>query len=118
MAISLGESDPVGYPLGADTRIEGGRDSGGDMHAVVVDPAACRLYETWDSRSNGDGTWSAGSGAIFDLNSNALRTNGWTSADAAGLPILPGLARYEEVPGHLAQQVVSAAKQDEEAVKA
>lgn len=85
-----------GYPLGDDTRIEGGRDSGGDMHAVVVDRDACRLYETWDSRES-DGRWTAGSGAIWSLTSNALRADGWTSADAAGLPILPGLLRWGEL---------------------
>jgi hypothetical protein len=90
------ESDRVGYPLGVDTRIEGGRDSGGDMHAVVVDPAACRLYETWDTTEAG-GRWRAGSGATWSLRSDALRPEGWTSADAAGLPIYPGLLRYDEV---------------------
>ena len=91
-----GESDRVGYPFGADTRIEGGRNSGGDMHAVVVDQDACRLYETWDTRER-DGRWTAGSGATWSLKSNSLRPNTWTSADAAGLPILPGLLRWNEV---------------------
>lgn len=90
------ESDKVAYPFGADTLIEGGAGSGGDMHAVVVDAATCRLYETWDTRQSG-AKWLAGSGATWDLRSNALRTAGWTSADAAGLPILPGLLRYDEV---------------------
>jgi hypothetical protein len=90
------ESDRVGYPLGADTRIEGGRDSGGDMHAIVVDRSACRLYETWDT-TDPDGHWRAGSGATWSLRSDALRPDGWTSADAAGLPIYPGLLRYDEV---------------------
>ena len=90
------ESDRVGYPFGADTRIEGGRDSGGDMHAVVVDKDRCRLYETWRTAETG-GRWSAGSGATWSLTSNRLRPNGWTSADAAGLPILPGLLRWSEV---------------------
>ena len=57
----------------------------------------CKLYETWSTYPNGDGTWRAGSGALFNLTSNALRPDGWTSADAAGLPILPGLVRYDEV---------------------
>jgi hypothetical protein len=88
------ESDPGPYPIPtANLKIEGGSD----RHILVLEQGTCKLYETWNSRSNGNGTWRAGSGAIFDLNSNALRTNGWTSADAAGLPILPGLARYEEV---------------------
>ena len=90
------ESDHVGYPLGSDTRIEGGRNSPGDKHAVVVDKSTCRLYETWNTRVV-NGTWRAGSGATWLLTSNALRPDGWTSADAAGLPILPGLLRYNEV---------------------
>jgi hypothetical protein len=90
------ESDRVTYPLGSDTRIEGGRDSGGDMHAVVVDRSRCRLYETYATRESG-GRWTAGSGATWSLTSNALRPDGWTSADAAGLPILPGLLRWNEV---------------------
>jgi len=89
------ESDHVGYPFGSDTRIEGGRNSPGDKHAIVVDKSTCRLYETWNTRV-GTG-WRAGSGATWLLTSNALRPNGWTSADAAGLPILPGLLRYNEV---------------------
>jgi hypothetical protein len=87
------ESDAGPYPIPTNPNIEGG----GDKHILVVEQGICKLYETWDSRSNGDGTWSAGSGALFDLRSNALRPPGYTSADAAGLPILPGLARYEEV---------------------
>lgn len=90
------ESDHVRYPFGDDTRVEGGRDSSGDKHAVVVDKAACRLYETWNTRVSG-GRWRAGSGATWSLDSNALRPDGWTSADAAGLPILPGLLRRNEV---------------------
>ncbi len=90
------ESDRWRYPLGADTRIEGGRSSDGDRHAVVVDRGVCRLYETFATREQ-SGTWYAGSGAIWSLASNKLRPDGWTSADAAGLPILPGLLRWNEV---------------------
>jgi hypothetical protein len=88
------ESDKVGYPLGSDTVLE----SGSDAHALIVDKDNCKLYETWDTRKTGPG-WAAGSGAVFDLRSDALRPNGWTSADAAGLPIMPGLLRLDEVEG-------------------
>jgi hypothetical protein len=91
-----GESDHVRYPLGADTRIEGGQLRTGDRHAVILDKSRCRLYETWATSRRG-GRWHAGSGATWALGSNALRPDGWTSADAAGLPILPGLLRYREV---------------------
>jgi hypothetical protein len=90
------ESDKVRYPFGSDTKIEGGRRSDGDRHAIVVDKSRCRLYETWNTRKR-DGRWHAGSGAVWNLDSNALRHDGWTSADAAGLPILPGLLRWNEV---------------------
>ncbi len=90
------ESDQKLYPLGRDTRIEGGRNSDGDRHAIIVDKDRCKLYETFDTRKVG-GKWRAGSGAIWSLKRNRLRPDGWTSADAAGLPILPGLARYDEV---------------------
>lgn len=90
------ESDHVPYPLGSDTKIEGGRRSAGDRHAVIVDTSTCRLYETWHTRLV-DGQWHAGSGATWDLRSNALRQDGWTSADAAGLAILPGLLSLHEV---------------------
>ena len=63
----------------------------------MIDTSACRLYELYSAYPNADGSWRAGSGAIFDLRSNALRPAGWTSADAAGLPLFPGLARYDEV---------------------
>ncbi|MDX6197724.1 MAG: hypothetical protein QOJ79_875 [Actinomycetota bacterium] len=90
------ESDRGPYPLGSDTKIEGGAGSSGDRHAIVVDKSTCRLYETFATRKSGT-AWYAGSGAIWGLGSNALRPRGWTSADAAGLPILPGLLRYDEV---------------------
>jgi hypothetical protein len=90
------ESDKVRYPLGPDTRIEGGRGSGGDQHAIMIDRGRCKLYETYDTSAR-DGRWRAGSGAVWSLRSNKLRPDGWTSADAAGLPILPGLLRWNEV---------------------
>jgi len=88
------ESDQVRYPIGPGTRIEGGRRSDGDRHAIVVDRDRCRLYETFDTRVR---ERRAGSGAVWDLRSNDLRPDGWTSADAAGLAILPGLLRLREV---------------------
>jgi hypothetical protein len=91
------ESDPGPYPFPADAPLEGGPQSTGDRHVLVVETGSCDLYETWDSWPTPDGSWYAGSGARFDLNGNSLRPAGWTSADAAGLPILPGLVRYEEV---------------------
>jgi hypothetical protein len=91
-----GESDKVRYPLGPDTKIEGGRGADGDRHAIIVDKSTCRLYETFDTRLV-QGHWHAGSGAVWSLGGNRLRRNGWTSADAAGLPILPGLLRLREV---------------------
>jgi hypothetical protein len=90
------ESDRGPYPIPANVRIEGGAASDGDRHALIVDRDACRLYELYALRRSG-GRWTAGSGAIWNLRSNKLRPAGWTSADAAGLPILPGLARYDEV---------------------
>jgi hypothetical protein len=90
------ESDRVRYPLGRDTKIEGGRGSDGDKHAIVVRKGRCKLYETWNTRVR-NGRWRAGSGATWSLGSNRLRPDGWTSADAAGLPILPGLLRWNEV---------------------
>jgi hypothetical protein len=91
-----GESDPGPYPIPPDAPIEGGANSTGDRHVIVVDKDRGKLYEMWNSYKVGAG-WHAGSGAVFDLNSNALRPAGWTSADAAGLPIFPGLVRYDEV---------------------
>jgi hypothetical protein len=89
------QSDNVPYPLGADTKPEGGQWLSGDRHTIVVDKSSCKVYETYDTSKAGG--WHAGSGAVWDLKSNKLRPNGWTSADAAGLPILPGLLRWREV---------------------
>jgi hypothetical protein len=90
------ESDKGPYPIPAGVPIEGqpAHANEGDRHALIVDRDACRLYELYALRREG-GHWAAGSGAIFNLRSNALRPAGWTSADAAGLPILPGLARWD-----------------------
>jgi hypothetical protein len=93
------ESDPGPYPIPDNVAIEGGAGSDGDRHAIIVDSDSCTLFELFALRKS---PWRAGSGAIWDLTSNALRPAGWTSADAAGLPILPGLVRYEEVAaGHI-----------------
>jgi hypothetical protein len=86
------ESDHVPYPFGPHTPIE----RGSDRHALMVNRDTCTLYELFDARWN-KGNPTAGSGAVFHLGSNALRPDGWTSADAAGLPIFPGLVRYDEV---------------------
>jgi len=91
------ESDRGPYPIPANVPIEGGAQSSGDRHVLVIDHDNCILYEMWSSYPQPDGSWQAGSGAIFHLKSNALRPAGWTSADAAGLPIFPGLVRYDEV---------------------
>ena len=97
------ESDRGPYPLPRRAPIEGGRNADGDRHVIVVDRSRCRLYELFSAYPRAGGArWSAGSGAIWNLRSNRLRPRGWTSADAAGLPILPGLARYDEVKrGHI-----------------
>jgi len=91
------ESDPGPYPIPPDPPIEGGAASGGDRHVLIVDAGDCTLYELYAAYPQRDGSWQAGSGAVFDLRANALRPATWTSADAAGLPILPGLVRYDEV---------------------
>ena len=87
------ESDAGPYPIPADPRIEGASDS----HMLMLDRDRCKLFELYAVEQQGDGSWLAGSGAIWRLASNKLRPRGWTSADAAGLPILPGLVRYKEV---------------------
>jgi hypothetical protein len=89
------------YPFGPNTPIEGGPDAGGDRHAIMVDATTCTLYELWDSHYAA-GHSTAGSGAMWQLTSDALRPAGWTSADAAGLPILPGLLDYAQVEAAVA----------------
>jgi hypothetical protein len=91
------ESDPGPYPVPTTAPIEGGPASSGDRHVIIVDVDNWRLYELFDAHPvNGGASWTAGSGAVFDLSSNAMRPAGWTSADAAGLPIFAGLVRYDE----------------------
>jgi hypothetical protein len=90
------ESNRVRYPIPRNVHIEGGLHATGDRHAILVDKSSCRLYELYDLRRTSHG-WTAGSGAVWNLRSNHLRPAGWTSADAAGLPMFPGLARWDEV---------------------
>ena len=93
------ESDPGPYPIPPDAPIEGGPGSDGDRHVLVIDKDNWKLYELFSAHPQGDAEnrkWKAGSGAIFDLATGTDRTAGWTSADAAGLPIFPGLVRYDE----------------------
>lgn len=91
------ESDPGPYPIPPYAPIEGGPNGKGDRHVLVLDKDHCILYELFSAYPQVNGGWKAGSGAVFDLKSNLLRPSGWTSADAAGFPVLPGLVRYEEV---------------------
>jgi hypothetical protein len=106
------QSDPGPYRIPPDVPIEGG----GDHHVLVVDRDRCLLTEVFDATKNSNTSWSAGSGAIFDLGSNALRPSTWTSADAAGLPMLPGLARYDEVAaGEIAHALRFTAPQTQKA---
>ena len=90
------QSDKGPYPFGASTLIEGGKHAGGDRHAIMVNKDTCTLYELWHARYSASGS-TAGSGAIWHLTSNKLRPAGWTSAGAAGLPILPGLLNYSQL---------------------
>jgi hypothetical protein len=93
------ESDPGPYPIPPGAPIEGGPKGEGDRHVLVIDRDNWKLYELFSAHPQPDGSWQAGSGAIFDLKTGAPRPVGWTSADAAGLPIFPGLVRYEEACG-------------------
>ena len=99
------ESDKGPYPFSAATPIEGGASSTGDRHALVIDATTCKLYELYDAHFAGNAS-TAGSGAIWNLRSNALRPSTWTSADAAGLPMTPGLLKYSEVlSGHVTHAI-------------
>jgi hypothetical protein len=90
------ESDRVRYPIPRGVHIEGGADADGDRHALLVDRSRCRLYELFALRREG-GRWTAGSGAMWSLRRPRMRPAGWTSADAAGLPVFAGLVRRDEV---------------------
>ncbi len=91
------ESDPGPFPIPPNALIEGGANSTGDRHVLVVQMGICKLFELFNAHLVSGGSWTADSGAMWDLHSQTLRHDGWTSADAAGLPIFPGLVRYEEV---------------------
>lgn len=91
------ESDPGPFPIPVDAPIEGGPSAGGDRHVIVVDRFRCELFELFDAHPGPGNSWTAASGARYELDSSDLRPDGWTSADAAGLPIFPGLVRYDEV---------------------
>jgi hypothetical protein len=98
------ESDPGPFPVPRRAPVEGGNDSDGDRHVIVVDRSSCTLYELYRAffKGGGGAHWNADSGTRWDLRSSARRPDSWTSADAAGLPIFPGLVRYDEVAtGHL-----------------
>lgn len=90
------ESDPGPYPIPNNAVIEGNPAVDGDHHVLVIQEGDCKLYELYKSVRKEGGGWQASNGAIFDLNSNSLRPDGWTSADAAGLPIFSGLVRFDE----------------------
>jgi hypothetical protein len=91
------ESDAGPFPIPRDAPIEGGPDSKDDRHVIVVQQGSCTLFELYKAVPNADGSWSAVSSARFDLEGHDLRKDSWTSADAAGLPIFPGLVRADEV---------------------
>ena len=101
------QSDPGPYPIPASAPVESGNDSTGDRHVIVLQSGTCELYELFSAYLQSDGSWQANSGAVFNLNQDGpLRPLGWTSADAAGMPILPGLVRYDEVQQALASDGV------------
>ena len=91
------QSDPGPYPIPPGAPVEGGQNASGDRHVIVLQKGTCMLYELWDAHPNADGSWDAGSGAVFNLRADKLRPNGWTSADATGLSIFAGLIRYDEI---------------------
>jgi hypothetical protein len=91
------QSNPGPYPIPPGAPVEGGQNASGDRHVLVLQAGTCKLYELYDAYQQSDGSWDAGSGAVFNLRSNKLRPDGWTSADAAGLSIFAGLIRYDEI---------------------
>lgn len=91
------QSDPGPYPIPPNAPVEGGQNAGGDRHVLVLQRGTCKLFELYDAHQLADGSWDAASGAVFNLRSDRLRPDGWTSADAAGLSILAGLVRYDEI---------------------
>jgi hypothetical protein len=91
------QSNPGPYPIPPNAPVEGGQNASGDRHVLVLQEGTCKLYEMWDADPQPDGSWDAGAGAVFNLRSDKLRPNGWTSADAAGLSIFAGLIRYDEI---------------------
>jgi hypothetical protein len=100
------ESDPGPFPIPTSTPVEGGADSDGDRHVIVVDRFRCELFELFYAYPGPGNSWTAASGARYELDSSELRPDGWTSADAAGLPIFPGLVRYDEVAsGHIGHAI-------------
>jgi hypothetical protein len=101
-----GESDPGPMPIPSTAPVEGGSSSTGDRHVLVLDNGNCFLYELYNSSVNSDGSWNADSTAVWDLLGDEQRPYTWTSADAAGLPIFPGLVRYDEVAAGKIQHAV------------
>ncbi len=110
------QSNPGPYPIPPNAQIEGGKHAGGDRHVLVLQQGTCKLYEMWDSQPIDNGArWHAGSGALFPLDSNKLRPNGWTSADAAGLPIFPALVKCDEVKAGVINHALRVTFQDTQA---
>ena len=97
ITLASGESDPGPYPIPDNLPIEAGAGPDSDNHGIILQQGTCKLYEIYQATKNPDGTWKGSSGAVFDLKANGLRPDGWTSADAAGFAILPGLIRWDEI---------------------
>jgi hypothetical protein len=97
ITFTSGESDPGPYPIPDNLPVEAGSGPDSDNHGLILQQGTCKLYEIYQVAKNPDGTWKGSSGAVFDLRSNGMRPDGWTSADAAGFAILPGLIRWDEI---------------------